>query len=110
MNHGVGGDAVGKPQNFVLRWADSGDPYGNILPPLSGNRTWNLSGSDSVVASTYLLNKAEGTFNIKFQFAGNVVGDPVDFVVTVSGYQDDSRTPTIGERIDNLSYARIRAQ
>ena len=108
LNHDVGTDAIRKPQNFSFRWADSREHLGNILPPLSRGRTWNLSGSDSVVASTYILNQATSEFNVTFQFAGYVDGNPTDYVVFVYGYQDDSRTPTIGERIDLLAYARIR--
>ena len=110
LNHGVGADALNKPQNFTLRRADRRESLGNILPPLPSGRTWNLSGSDSVVASTYILNQATREFNVTFQFAGYVEGDPGDYAVFVKGYQDNSRTPTIDDRIDVLAYARIRVE
>ena len=102
------GRGGGRLPNFSFRWADRRETVGNILPPLPDGRTWNLSGSDSVVASTYILDHATREFSITFQFAGYVDGNPTDYVVIVNGYQDDSRIPTIGRLIDLLSYARIR--
>ena len=110
FSHGVGADALNEPQNFTLHWADRRESLGNILPPLPSGRTWNLSGSDSVVASTYNLNQATREFNVTFQFAGYVQGDPADYVVMVWGFQDNSRTPTISENVDLLGYARIRVE
>ena len=108
LSHDIGTDAFSKVPNFSFRRADSQDPLGNILPPLPDGRTWNLSGSDSVVASKYILDHATREFNVTFQFAGHVDGDPADYVVLVYGFQDDNRTPTIGKGADMLSYARIR--
>ena len=108
LNHDVGTDGFGKLQNFSLRRADSRQPFGNILSPLPSGRTWNLTESDSVVASTYVLDHATGDFSVTFQFDGNVEGNPMDYVVLVYGFQDNSRTATIGQSADLLAYARIR--
>ena len=109
LSHDVGTDGFNKLQNFSFRRADSREPLGNILSPLPGGRTWNLTGSDSVVASTYILNHATKEFSVTFQFDGNVEGNPMDYLVLVYGFQDDSRTVTIGQSGDLLAYARIRA-
>ena len=39
---------------------------------------------------------------------GMAVEDPSGYVMTVWGFQDENRTPNIGEKVDLLGYARIR--
>ena len=56
----------------------------------------------------HILDHATKEFSVTFQFDGNVEGNPMDYVVLVYGFQDDSRTVTIGQSGDPLAYARIR--
>ena len=111
LNHGVGSDGASGFQNFTFIWAD-GEEHGiagGILPSLPSGRTWDLSNSDSLVASTYtILDQTTEEFIINFPFASHMVGEPSDYVVSVHGFQDATRTPTIGTDIDLLGYARIR--
>ena len=90
--------------NFSFRLADDYDYLGTILPPLESGR-WLLDGTSHTVATVYQLD--EGAFTVKFQFP-QALDSPSDYVVLVWGYKDDTRTPTIGDNIDMLGYARIR--
>ena len=95
-------------QNFIMRPADDWGWGGYILPPLPGNRKWNLDDrpGDSV-AEKYFFYPATRKFVVKFTFPPSL-GNPEDYVVIVRGFQDESRTPSINEEIDLLGYARIR--
>ena len=91
-------------QPFTLRLADASDFAGFILPPFTDGRSWTLGAGDSV-ANTYSLG--DDTFTITFPFP-EALGNPSDYVVSIRGYQDSSRTPRIGNNSDRLGYARIR--
>ena len=89
--------------NFTLSIADVHDVLGSILPPLDhGN--WTLDPEDAV-ASGYQLD--EGVFTVRFPFP-TALSSPSDYVVIVWGFRDERRTPSIGDNIDVLGYARIR--
>ena len=92
-------------QNFVMGQADDNEYVGTILPPLSGGRSWKLDDPGDSVATSYQLGGKE--FDIRFLFP-EALGDPSGYVVTVWGFQDENRTPNIGEKVDLLGYARIR--
>ena len=92
-------------RNFSMSPADDSGYVGSILPPLLGGRSWILDDPGDSVATTYRLGGRE--FDIQFLFP-KALGDPSDYVVLVWGFQDDSRTPNIGENVDLLGYARIR--
>ena len=100
-----GGDAY---WNFTLRPADNWEWGGFILPPLPGNRTWNLDDhpGDSV-AKRYLFYPATRKFVIEFAFP-QALGNPQDYVVIVRGFQDTTQEAVISDEIDTLGYARIR--
>ena len=91
-------------QSFVLRFADVREFAGFILPVFNGGRSWRLDPGDSI-ADTYSLG--DGTFTITFSFP-EALGNPSDYVVVISGYQDAGRTPRLGSNTDTLGYARIR--
>ena len=91
--------------NFTLHPADSYAFSGHIFPQLTGGWTWIADPSD-VVAFSYSLD--ERTFTVEFPFQPSLGRDPSAYVVVVWGYQDSSRTPTMGA-VDILGYARIRA-
>ena len=90
--------------NFTLSLADDRGYVGSILPPLE-SFTWILDDPGDTVATVYQLD--ERAFTVKFQFP-QALDSPSDYVVLVWGYKDDTRTPTIGDNIDMLGYARIR--
>ena len=93
----------GRYANFSLSIADVHGGLGVILPPLDhGN--WILDPEDAV-ATTYQLD--EGTFTVKFPFP-TALSSPSDYVVIAWGFRDERRTPSIGDNIDVLGYARIR--
>ena len=92
-------------QNFTLDPADAYEYAGGILPPLTDGRNWVLDDPGDSEATTYQLD-ASG-FSVEFPFP-EALGNPSDYVVTVWGFQNDSRTPGIGKKIDLLGYARIR--
>ena len=92
-------------QNFVMGQADGNEYVGTILPPLFGGSNWILDDPGDSVATTYRLDGRE--FDIQFLFP-KALGGPSDYVVLVWGFQNDSRTPNIGEKVDLLGYARIR--
>ena len=91
--------------NFTMGRADKYELVGTILPPLLGGRSWKLDDPGDTVATTYRLGERE--FDIQFLFP-KALGDPSDYVVRVSGFQNESRSPNIGENVDLLGYARIR--
>ena len=97
----------GKSQNFTLTPADGYGSVGSLLPQQNAGRRWILDDSGDVVASEYRLG--DGTFTVRFR-PPSALGDPSDYVVLVWGFQDDSRTPVIGENADVLGYARIRVE
>ena len=90
--------------NFTLSLADDRGYVGSILPPLE-SFTWILDDPGDTVATVYRLD--ERAFTVTFQFP-QALGSPSDYAVLVWGYKDDTRTPTIGDNIDVLGYARIR--
>lgn len=92
-------------QNFVMGQADGNEYVGTILPPLSGGSNWILEDPGDSVATSYRLGGKE--FDIRFPFP-EALGDPSGYVMTVWGFQDENRTPNIGEKVDLLGYARIR--
>ena len=71
----------------------------------AGTGYWILEDPGDTVATVYQLD--ERAFTVKFQFP-QALDSPSDYVVLVWGYKDDTRTPTIGDNIDMLGYARIR--
>ena len=90
--------------NFTLSLADDHGIVGHILPPLESG-SWILDDPGDTVATVYQLD--ERAFTVTFQFP-QALGSPSDYAVLVWGYKDDTRTPTIGDNIDVLGYARIR--
>ena len=92
--------------NFTLSFAGEGDSVGLILSPLADGRIWSLDNPWDTVATVYQLD--ERAFTVKFQFP-QALDSPSDYVVIVWGFRDETRIPSIGENIDVLGYARIRA-
>ena len=99
--------------NFRIRLASDHKYQGSILPPesdlpLSG---WPLYPFD-VLADSYRLDGQ--TFSVSFTFPAGLDYPPSDYVVTVYGFQDTGRTPTLdlhpdsGQYTDLLGYARLR--
>ncbi len=99
--------------NFRIRLASDHKYLGSVLPqksdlPLSG---WPLYPFD-VLADSYHLDGQ--SFAISFTFPAGLEHHPSDYVVTVYGFQDASRTPTLGLHSDSgqytdlLGYARLR--
>ena len=91
--------------NFSLSLADDQSYLGSILPPLDGNRYWKLDDPGDTVATVYELS--ERVFTVTFPFPA-ALSSPTDYVVIVWGFRDERRTPSIGDNIDMLGYARIR--
>ena len=101
---------AGRYPNFTLYGADTWERVGTIFYPLpSGYGSWPLNNPGDSVASKYLLHSTARTFTIEFPFP-QALDSPQDYVVSVWGFQDSSQTPSIGKRIDNLGYARIRTE
>ena len=98
---------LGGMQNFTLFSVDELKYPGSILSPRTDGAEWDLSNLGSVVANTYRIYQADGTFHVEFSFP-TVLGNPSDYAITVWGFQDASQTPTISENADILGYARIR--
>ncbi|MDE2934851.1 MAG: hypothetical protein OXS47_13420 [Chloroflexota bacterium] len=97
---------TGGQTNFNLSSADDYDYAGSILPSLVSGR-WILDDPGDVVASEYALDGR--TFTATFRFPA-ALGAPSDYVILVWGFPDASRMPFIGNEIDVLGYARIRAE
>ena len=97
----------GKYPNFGISHVDNPEYVGTILPQLVGGSNWTLDDPGDSVATTYRLS--DGGFDVRFPFP-KALGDPSGYVITVWGFQDNSRNPTIGEHVDVVSYARIRDQ
>ena len=89
--------------NFAVRHANRREYLGSILPP---GRNWRLDDPLDVIADSYQLDGQ--SFAVAFTFPEGVDGALFDYVVTVRGFQDETRTPTIGTHSDLLGYARIR--
>ena len=89
--------------NFSSRPANGSKFLGHILPPGSN---WRLKYPLDVIADSYQLDGQ--SFTVSFTFPEDLEGVPSDYVVFVSGFQNDIRTPTIGTKVDLLGYARIR--
>ena len=87
--------------NFTSRLANGSKYLGYILHP---GRNWILEDLD-VIADSYRLDGQ--SFAVSFTFP-EVEGVPSDYVVSVHGFQNDTRTPTVGTNVDVLGYARIR--
>ncbi len=99
--------------NFRMRFASGRRYLGAILPPgsdlpLSGWPSYPLD----VLADSYHLDGQ--SFSLSFAFPGGLEYPPSDYVVTVYGFQDASRTPTLnaypdsGQFTDLLGHARLR--
>ena len=96
----------GGAQNFLMYPFDSKSLAGFILPYFEDGTRWRgVPGYHSAVASTYQL---EGrSFHIEFSVP-DALGTPSDYVVVVTGFQNNEQEPTIGTKNDVLGYARIR--
>ena len=95
----------GTYQNFTISQADEFEHIGTIFPPLGDNSYWHLDDPGDTNALNYQMQ--EGSFTIKFR-PRQALRNLSDYIVIVWGFQDDTRTPFIGEDIDILGYARIR--
>ena len=91
--------------NFTLSLADDRGYLGSILPPLESS-TWTLDDPGDTVATVYQLD--ERAFTVKFLFPP-ALDSPSDYAVIIWGFRNETRNPSIGENIDVLGYARIRA-
>ena len=92
--------------NFTLSPADEHRHSGTIFVPLEEGRRWILDYPGDTVATVYRLN--DRAFTVKFPFP-QALDSPSDYVVTVWGFADESRTPIFGYAVDVLGYARIRS-
>ena len=90
--------------NFTIHDA-SGDYLGGILPPLAGRSYWNLENPADVVATTFEIY--EKTFTIAFHWPSSA-GDFRDKHITIWGYNNTQRTPTISRNTDPLGQSMIR--
>ncbi len=99
---------AGGYSNFTLVLADKRDYVGSILPGLSDGRQWTLEDPGDTVASSYALYPNTREFAVQFPWPLGLSGDPSDYVVTVWGFSDDRRVPSIGDNVDMLGYAKIR--
>ena len=99
--------------NFRGRLASDRLYLGSVLPqgstlPLSGYRLYPFD----VIADSYQLDGQ--SFTVSFTFPEGLEGAPSDYVITVYGFQDETRVPIIdtyrdsGAFVDLLGYARIR--
>ena len=89
--------------NFFSQPANGRKFLGHILPP---GRNWRLEYPLDVIADSYQLDGQ--SFTVSFTFPEALEGVPSDYVVSVSGFQNDTHTPTMGTQGDLLGYARIR--
>ena len=78
------------------------------MPRLGDGWSWNLDDPGDTVATVYRLTGRK--FEVKVRFPEALEGDPSDYVITIWGFSDHSRTPLIGENADILGYARIRTE
>ena len=92
--------------NFTLNPADEHSFSGTIFVPLEDGRRWTLDDPGDTVATVYRLN--ERAFTVKFPYP-QALGSPSDYIVIAWGYTDESRTPSIGDAVDIIGYARIRS-
>ena len=103
LNDAVFSHATTAYPNFSGRPANGSKFLGHILPP---GRSWRLKYPLDAIADSYQLDGQ--SFAVSFTFPEDLEGVPSDYVVSVSGFQNDTRTPTMGTKIDLLGYARIR--
>ena len=90
--------------NFTISAANGREHVGAILP----GDDW-VFGPEDAGASKHHYYPATGEFILEFPFP-RILGEPSDYVIVVWGFQDETRTPFIGENIDILGYARIRVE
>ena len=95
--------------NFSLSQADQYEFAAYIMPPFDDGRKWDLANPNDTVAYRYLFNDSGKTFEVEFPFP-NALANPSDYVVIAWGFSDESGTPFFNEEIDQLGYARIRAE
>ena len=89
--------------NFFSEPANVSKFLGHILPP---GRNWRLEYPLDVIADSYQLDGQ--SFAVSFTFPEGLESVPSDYVVSVTGFQNDTHTPTMGTKVDLLGYARIR--
>ena len=89
--------------NFFSEPANGSKFLGHILPP---GRNWRLEYPLDVIADSYQLDGQ--SFAVSFTFPEGLESVPSDYVVSVTGFQNDTHTPTMGTKVDLLGYARIR--
>lgn len=90
--------------NFTVNDAN-GDFLGSILPPLTDGSYWNLIDPADAVAAIYEIY--EKTFTISFHWPDSA-GDFRDKHITVWGYNNSERTPTVNDSVDPLGQSTIR--
>lgn len=90
--------------NFSIH-RDDGEFLGSVLPPLTDGSYWNLTEPADVVAPTYEIH--EKTFTIVFHWPDSA-GDFRDKHITVWGYNNPERTPTVNDSVDPLGQSTIR--
>ena len=83
----------------------NGQWLGSILIRLDGNRSWNLDDPGDVVADYYAISK--NAFAISFQWP-DALGDYADKHITIWGYNNAERTPTITRYADPLGKSTVR--
>ena len=103
LNDAVFSHATTAYPNFFSRPANGSKYLGSILPP---GKNWRLDDPLDVIADSYQLDGQ--SFAVSFTFPEDLDGVPSDYVVSVSGFQNDTHTPTMGTKVDLLGYARIR--
>ena len=94
----------GGAANFTINDYD-GNPLGSILIPLTGNSYWNLDDPGDVVADQYEVGN--GRFEISFRWP-TALGNYADKHITVWGYNNAERMPTISKGADSLGMSMIR--
>ena len=93
--------------NFTLALTDKPEFAGSILPDISDGN-WTLDDDGDTVASKYFFYPATRKFTVIFLFP-TALDSPQDYAIEVRGFQNASRTPSIGgDWGDLLGYARIR--
>lgn len=94
----------GGSSNFTINDA-SGNALGSILIPLTGGSYWTLDDPGDVIAEQYQIGG--GNFAISFQWP-DALGDYANKHITVWGYHNTERTPTINNRADPLGQSTVR--
>ena len=80
--------------NFTLALTDKPEFAGSILPDISDGN-WTLDDDGDTVASKYFFYPATRKFTVTFLFP-TALDSPQDYAVEVQGFQNASRTPSIG--------------